>query len=106
MSLIRILRQSSEKVLTGIEFVRGGYEELSRTLWRFVGCSNHHLCRGLLSASAALLPAGLWSAVVVLGLFSFRKRGLLLLLGTPFALYWPWVFVALRLWSLRAGGNE
>jgi hypothetical protein len=49
----------------------------------------------LLSLRAALFLAGLWGAVVLLGLVSFKRRGLWFLLSTPVALYWPFVFVVL-----------
>jgi hypothetical protein len=57
------------------------------------------------SLTGALFLAGFWAAVVVFALFSFKKRAVWLLLGAPLALFWPWVFAALRLWSLREGGQ-
>ena len=46
-----------------------------------------------ISVMASALLALLWSAVVLLALFSFRKRGLWFLLGTPLALFWPFLFL-------------
>jgi hypothetical protein len=59
----------------------------------------------LTSKKATLFFAAFWGAVIVLAIFRFGKRGLLLLLGTPLALYWPWVFMAFWLWNRRMGGQ-
>jgi hypothetical protein len=49
----------------------------------------------LTSIRVSLFLAGLWGAVVLAALFRFRRRGVWLLLGTPLALYWLYVFVVL-----------
>ena len=41
-----------------------------------------------------------WIVVSVWALASYRKRALLVLLGTPFALFWPAVLV----WTIASGG--
>jgi len=37
----------------------------------------------------SLLFAVMWMALFVFGLARYRRRGLWLLIGAPFALYWP-----------------
>jgi hypothetical protein len=33
--------------------------------------------------------AGCWTVLLIGGLYKFKKRGLWLLIGAPFALFWP-----------------
>ena len=40
----------------------------------------------------SLFLALCWLVVVAVGLFKFRRRGLWLLIGLPFAAYWPLAF--------------
>jgi len=47
------------------------------------------------SVRASIFLALLWCAVVLLSLFSFRKRGLWFFVGAPLALYWPCVVFVL-----------
>jgi hypothetical protein len=44
---------------------------------------------------ASLLLTVCWLLVLATALFRFKKRGLWLLLGLPFALFWPCVFLAI-----------
>lgn len=41
------------------------------------------------------LLAMAWLGLLAVALFRFRKKGLWLLIGLPFALYWPFVFLAI-----------
>jgi hypothetical protein len=50
------------------------------------------------------LPALVWLLMVAAGLIAHGRRGLWLLLGSPFALYWPYMFLRLdfECWMILA----